>query len=474
MRKTYTPETFRFTNTLLASWERGAPERIIVHRQGNPGAHAAAALNWGDREGAFSIHDYIEDGTAIHAVDWTRHAYHTNAASAAGAEAFGYSVLTPWGTRRGDIGAVGIETCDVKGGAAGQAYSLSRETRITLVILCAEICARFGLDPMAGHTIDEHAAYGDSTRAEDLGDALNIPDLRADVADLMAGREPWRTVQEFATGNPAPDSWRPGAPAPVPATPATSEGATVGEAAVQPVIVHFGATAPQVERMIAGYRGATADANAWFSRQLGRDVVFLEPVAVDATKYGKTVADFRADCWGQALTTAALAGLPVWGDGRLVSILVDKIPFTQAGLGGASPDARTGVVVKDGDALEVFARHVTGEPHEGYSQNVAMLVHELLHGMHANDHENPDGPNIEHEWWEGIESADVTPENRAKLLAGIWLRTPGTVLPLPPPVVDVAAEAARAAELAAIDRTRAQMAAVLAELDAIRAMAAGR
>jgi hypothetical protein len=79
-------------------------------------------------------------------------------------------------------------------------------------------------------------------------------------------------------------------------------------------------------------------------------------------------------------------------------------------------------MVKDGDALEVFAKKHAGEgiDEHGYSQNVAMLVHELLHAMHANDHENVEGPNVEHEWWEGL-IVDLAPVNRSKLLAGVWV-----------------------------------------------------
>lgn len=214
MRRTYRAEGFTFQNPGLQGWARGNPTRIIIHRQGNPGAHARAALKWGDSVGAFSIHDYIEDDLIIHAVDYKVHAYHANVGSADQAEVWGYPVLTPYGARRGDIDAIGIETCDINGGGPGQTYSLSQETRISLVIKLAELCVKFGLDPRKGHTIEEHGGYGDPTRVLDLGDAIYVPDVREDVADLIAGREPWRTVQQFAYGRPAPESWRPAPPAP--------------------------------------------------------------------------------------------------------------------------------------------------------------------------------------------------------------------------------------------------------------------
>jgi hypothetical protein len=84
-------------------------------------------------------------------------------------------------------------------------------------------------------------------------------------------------------------------------------------------------------------------------------------------------------------------------------------------------------MVKDGDALEVYARKHAGErvDEHSYSQNVAMLVHELLHAMHANDHEDVKGPNVEHEWWEGL-IVDLAPVNRSKLLRSVWVSSGGS------------------------------------------------
>jgi hypothetical protein len=179
------------------------PARIVVHRQGNPGAHASDAIAWGMRTGAFTIHEYIEDHNVYHCQHWDQLAYHVKEAKVA--EQRGYRVNGPAG-RRGDYDAIGIETVDLPGGAPGQLYSLSQETRISLVLRLRDICSITGLGV---ETIDEHGSYDPVNRPEDLGDAINIEDLREDVRDLMAGREPWRTVQQFATGKRAPESWKP-------------------------------------------------------------------------------------------------------------------------------------------------------------------------------------------------------------------------------------------------------------------------
>ena len=55
----------------------------------------------------------------------------------------------------------------------------------------------------------EHGTLDPFQRADDVGDALSIPDLKADIDDLLNGREPWRTVGEVATGTRMPESARP-------------------------------------------------------------------------------------------------------------------------------------------------------------------------------------------------------------------------------------------------------------------------
>lgn len=203
MRTTYdAPDLF-----LFPAGTAQQPDRVIIHRQGNPGARAGNALHWMATQG-LSIHEYVDtDGVCYHAQHWDQHAKHC--LEARKAEAFGLDVRTPWGEKRGDWRAVGVETTDIAEGAPGQPYSLPQETRITLVYRVADIC-RIANIPV--ERIYEHADFDPWQRAEDLGEALNVPDFREDVRDRMEGREPWRTVQQFATGAPAPESWKPAPP----------------------------------------------------------------------------------------------------------------------------------------------------------------------------------------------------------------------------------------------------------------------
>lgn len=206
MRMSYETRKFTCDNPVLKGevWPE-PPNRIILHRQGNPGAKALNALTWGNRTGAFSIHSYIEDGVCYDAVEANVQAFHVKETK--WARAWGFP--TPHG--RGDYRAYGIETVDVTGGAPDQQYSLSQDTRITLLLVVRDVCQQFNISP---ENVFEHADFDPVTRSEDLGDALNVTDFRADLVDLMAGREPWRTVGRFATGKMAPDSWKPADPIP--------------------------------------------------------------------------------------------------------------------------------------------------------------------------------------------------------------------------------------------------------------------
>jgi hypothetical protein len=193
MRASFDRRQFTFKASLIGAAQ--TPRRVILHRQGNPGAKALNSLNWGNNEGAFSIHSYIGDHVCYDAVPANRQAFHVNARDPQGV--------------RWDMNAIGIETEDVKDPAhlaPGQTYALTQETRITLLLRTAEYLRAHGLAPSA---VDEHATYDPVNRPEDLGNALNVPDFRADLTDFLAGREPWRTVQRFATGAPAPASWQP-------------------------------------------------------------------------------------------------------------------------------------------------------------------------------------------------------------------------------------------------------------------------
>jgi hypothetical protein len=58
--------------------------------------------------------------------------------------------------------------------------------------------------------IVEHGDLDPWQRANDVGDALNLADFRADLRDMREGRAPWRTVDVLATGQRHPG------PAPAP------------------------------------------------------------------------------------------------------------------------------------------------------------------------------------------------------------------------------------------------------------------
>jgi len=179
------------------------PDRLIIHRQGNPGASVRDSIAWAKRTGAFTIHEYIEDVTVYHCQHWHKMAFHVKEHRKAAER--GFVASGAWGFR-GDYNAIGVETQDEPGGGPGQDYSLSQDTRISLVLRLRDICSITGLPVEA---ISSHSEWDPWQRSEDLGNALYIPDLREDVRDVLASRDPWRTVQKYAFGKPAPESWRP-------------------------------------------------------------------------------------------------------------------------------------------------------------------------------------------------------------------------------------------------------------------------
>lgn len=201
MRTTY--ETRAFTFDQWAPTISQKPKRIILHRQGNPGATALNALNWGNRERRFTIHSYIGGKVCYDAIPADRHAFHVSEYRVAAAR--GFKSSGSYGPR-GDYESIGLETEDVKGGAPGQAYSLTQETRITLLLRAAEYAEAWDLEPQ---DVYFHSDFDPWTRTEDLGNALNLGDFRADLFDYMTDKEPWRTVGQHASGVPAPESWRP-------------------------------------------------------------------------------------------------------------------------------------------------------------------------------------------------------------------------------------------------------------------------
>lgn len=208
MRTTYAVQRFVFDNWFLTTAQ--VPRRIVIHRQGNLGVKALNALTWGNREKAFTIHSYVGDDTCYDAIPAGRHAFHVKEARKV--KELGGRVTGSYGTR-GDYDSIGIETEDVAGGAPGQAYSLTQETRITLLLRVRDYLLEF--PHLTPNDVYEHGQLDPWTRPNDLGDALNVLDFREDLKDLLAGRTPWRTVGTFARGTRATG----GAPATPPAPP---------------------------------------------------------------------------------------------------------------------------------------------------------------------------------------------------------------------------------------------------------------
>lgn len=225
MRTTYEKRQFDFEQPLTAPQD---PKRIIVHRQGNPGVEGESGIAWGKRTGAFTIHSYIDDGVCYDAIAPTRHAFHVKESSVAAAR--GFRATGAYGPR-GDYDTIGIETEDESPTSAalapGQAYGLSQETRITLLLRTADYLRAWNLTPA---DVDEHATWDPVQRPDDLGDAFNIPDFRDDLTDYLAGRTPWRTVGQFARGTRAPASWKPAEPVANPPAPAVDVAAIRREA----------------------------------------------------------------------------------------------------------------------------------------------------------------------------------------------------------------------------------------------------
>lgn len=196
MRMTYERVPFDFGR---AATVLQIPRRIVIHRQGNPGVEGENGLAWGKRTGSFTIHSYVDDGVCFDAIPPNRHAFHVLQASVAAEK--GFMVDGPYG-KRGDYESIGIESEDETPESAdlapGQAYGLSQATRITLLLRVADYLRQY--PHLTPDDVYEHADFDPWTRAQDLGDALNLSDFRDDLRDLLAGRVPWRTVGRWATG----------------------------------------------------------------------------------------------------------------------------------------------------------------------------------------------------------------------------------------------------------------------------------
>lgn len=215
MRTAYERREFEFDN-----WQESIsqqPDRVVVHRQGNPGAKAINSLNWGNDTQAYTIHSYAAGKVCYDAIPPSRHAFHVKEYRKVQTRGGKWSGL--YGPR-GDYNSVGVECEDVKGGGPGQTYSLTQDTRITLLLRVRDYLRQFNLTPEA---VEMHSDLDPWTRSADLGNALNLGDFRADLDDLLAGREPWRTVGQYATAVPAPLSWKPSANAVPPRPPSGTD-----------------------------------------------------------------------------------------------------------------------------------------------------------------------------------------------------------------------------------------------------------
>jgi hypothetical protein len=215
-----TPQEVPMRNTYVSvpmvaePWESlgdQRPTKIVMHRQGNPGVEGEAGADWGKRTGAFSIHRYIDDARVRVWIPFGRQAKHVSFGG--NAAKFGLPA-----TGRGDANTIGIEMEDESPTSAplapGQTYGLSQETRITAVLLVADILRLYRHMTVAD--IIEHADLDPDNRPEDTGDALNLVDFRLDVQDVLDGKTPWRTVGKFATGSRMPGEAKPPVVVPLP------------------------------------------------------------------------------------------------------------------------------------------------------------------------------------------------------------------------------------------------------------------
>lgn len=192
MRSTYAVRPFTFTHPDLPTNTPQIPSRIILHRQGNPGATAINSLMWGNNTGTYTIHSYADGVTCYEAVGPTHHAFHVKEYAHTPNKFRTYGV---YGSR-GDYGSIGIESVDIlKDGKP----ALSQETRVTLVLRVANYIRQF--PTISTSNIYEHADLDPVNRADDLGDTLNLPDFRLDVEDVLSGRTPYRTVGVTANGS---------------------------------------------------------------------------------------------------------------------------------------------------------------------------------------------------------------------------------------------------------------------------------
>ena len=216
-----------FADGMSRGWEHGEPTGLVIHRQGNPGVPAINAIRWGIAGQTFSIHWYVDGGTAYQCVPEDRHAFHVlqwREAHARGRPVYRSSFMTRVprsltapvkgeyagaSKPRGDIGQLGIEVVD-RVRTDGTIY-FDQDSRVTLLLLVRDIVLRRAR--VRGDWLREfyfpvtgHMTWDPWTRPDDPGQALYLPDFTADLLDLLTGREPWRTVSaEYDGRRPVTD-----------------------------------------------------------------------------------------------------------------------------------------------------------------------------------------------------------------------------------------------------------------------------
>lgn len=201
-RSTFERRQFVFSQFPKIEWD-GPPLAICLHRCGNPRPYTVAnALAYLNRSRSASVHYFISKEGVVHqATPVGQHAWHVSASTEAAKRGWP-TVLDGLAKPRGDVQVVGIEHQQIPDAPPEKVglQAFSQETRISSLLLARDLVEEYG--PLE---IVEHADLDKGgSRDDDCGDALFVPDYRADLADLIQGREPWRTVGETANGRPHP------------------------------------------------------------------------------------------------------------------------------------------------------------------------------------------------------------------------------------------------------------------------------
>ena len=109
--KTYSPKTEWHTDGFAPI--TGAPNRIVVHRTGNPDADGDATMSYFDSSRKSSVHAVIDRTHVLLGPAPNRQAWHVLAYKQAAAKGFAITnALVQAGRDRGDINAFGIEVVE--------------------------------------------------------------------------------------------------------------------------------------------------------------------------------------------------------------------------------------------------------------------------------------------------------------------------------------------------------------------------